>query len=133
MFSRLPLPLKILLWFFVNLGLLVAVCVLLFRAEYHFTFDWLFANSIHQRVDSVRDLLVDDLNTQPPDDWEEVVERFAAAYHVNLALYDEEGRHLLGPTEELPAEVRSQMRPGCASPWARWCAPCCSGCRCCAG
>ena len=110
MFSRLPLPLKILLWFFVNLGLLVAVCVGLFRAEYHFTFDWLFANSIHQRVDSVRDLLVDDLNVQPPDEWEEVIERFAAAYHVNLALYDEEGRHLLGPAEELPAEVRSQMR-----------------------
>ncbi len=110
MFSRLPLPLKILLWFFVNLGLLVAMCVLLFRAEYHFTFDWLFANSIHQRVDAVRDLLVDDLNTQPPDEWEEVIERFAAAYHVSLALYDEEGRHLLGPAEPLPAEVRAQMR-----------------------
>ncbi len=110
MFSRLPLPLKILLWFFVNLGLLVAVCVGLFRAEYHFTFDWLFANSIHQRVDAARDLLVDDLNTQPPDEWEDVVERFAAAYHVSLALYDEDGRHLLGPAEELPAEVRSQLR-----------------------
>ena len=110
MFSRLPLPLKILLWFFVNLGLLVAVCVGLFRAEYHFSLDWLFANSIHQRVDAVRDLLVDDLSTRPPDDWEEVIERFAAAYHVNLALYDEEGRRLLGPTEELPPEVRSQLR-----------------------
>ncbi len=110
MFSRLPLPLKILLWFFVNLGLLVAGCVLLFRAEYHFSFDWLFANSVHQRVDAVRDLLVDDLNRQPPDDWEEVIGRFADAYHVNLALYDEEGRHLLGPLEELPSEVRTQMR-----------------------
>ncbi len=110
MFSRLPLPLKILLWFFVNLGLLVAGCVLLFRAEYHFNFDWLFANSVHQRVDAVRDLLVDDLNRQPPDDWEEVIARFAAAYHVSLALYDEDGRHLLGPSEELPTEVRAQLR-----------------------
>ena len=110
MFSRLPLPLKILLWFFVNLGLLVVMGVLLFRAQYHFTFDWLFANSIHQRVDAARDLLADDLNTRPPDDWEEVIGRFAAAYHVNLALYDEDGRHLLGPVEALPEEVRAQLR-----------------------
>ena len=79
MFSRLPLPLKILLWFFVNLGLLVAGCLLLFRAEYHFNFDWLFANSVHQRVDAVRHLLVDDLNRQPPDDWEEVIGRFCGS------------------------------------------------------
>ena len=109
-FSRLPLPLKILLWFFVNLGGLVAVGVLLFSAEYHFNFDWLFAKGARQRVDAMRQLLVDDLNTQAPDDWEDVVERFADAYHVHFALYDEDGGHLLGPSEELPPEVRTQMR-----------------------
>ena len=109
-FSRLPLPLKILLWFFVNLGGLVAVCALLFDAEYHFNVDWLFARGAHQRVDALRALLVDDLNTQPPDAWADVVERFADAYRVRVALYDEAGRHLLGFADELPAEVRRQLR-----------------------
>ncbi len=110
MFSRLPLPLKILLWFFVNLVGLVAVCALLFNAEYHFNSDWLFARGARQRVDALRALLVDDLNTQPPDAWADVVERFADAYRVRVALYDEAGRHLLGFDDELPAEVRRPLR-----------------------
>ena len=110
MFSRLPLPLKILLWFFANLGGLVAVCALLFNAEYHFNVDWLFARGAHQRVDAMRALLVDDLNTQPPDAWADVIERFSDAYRVRLALYDEAGRHLLGFSDELPPEVRRQLR-----------------------
>ena len=110
MFSRLPLPLKILLWFFVNLGGLVAVCALLFNAEYHFNVDWLFARGAHQRVNAMRALLVDDLNTQPPDSWADVVERFADAYRVRFALYDDAGRPLLGSADELPAEVRRQLR-----------------------
>ena len=38
---RLSLPLKILLWFFLNLAILVAVFLLLFSAEYQFNLDWL--------------------------------------------------------------------------------------------
>ena len=107
--SSLPLPLKILLWFFLNLALLVAGFLLLFNAEYHFNLDWVFSAHAQQRVESMRDLLVDDLNAKPPDEWDDVLDRFDDAYHVRFALYDENGRHLLGSVDDLPSEVRARM------------------------
>ena len=108
---RLSLPIKILLWFFLNLAILVAVFVLLFSAEYQFNLDWLFASAARQRVDAMRDLVVDDLNTHPPDEWEDVLDRFSTAYRVRFTLFDDRGRHLLGPIEELPPTVRQEMGP----------------------
>ena len=108
---RLSLPLKILLWFFLNLAILVAVFVLLFSAEYQFNLDWLFASAARQRVDAMRDLVVDDLNTHSPDEWEDVLDRFSTAYRVRFTLFDDRGRHLLGPIEELPPTVRQEMGP----------------------
>ncbi len=110
MFSRLPLPFKILLWFFLNLAFLVVGFLLLFNAEYHFNLDWVFASHAQQRVESMRDLIVDDLNTQPPDEWDDVLDRFDDAYHVRFALYDERGNHLLGTVDTLPAEVHARMQ-----------------------
>ena len=108
---RLSLPIKILLWFFLNLAILVVVFVLLFSAEYQFNLDWLFASAARQRVDAMRALVVDDLNTHPPDEWEDVLDRFSTAYRVRFTLFDDRGRHLLGPIEELPPTVRQEMQP----------------------
>ena len=107
--SAFPLPFKILLWFFLNVALLVAGFLLLFNAEYHFNLDWVFSNHAQQRVESMRDLIVDDLNTQPPDEWDDVIDRFDDAYHVRFALFDDTGRHLLGSVDDLPTEVRSRL------------------------
>ncbi len=107
--SAFPLPVKILLWFFLNVALLVAGFLLLFNAEYHFNLDWVFSNHAQQRVESMRDLIADDLNTQPPDEWDDVIDRFNDAYHVRFALFDDGGRHLLGSVDNLPAEVRARM------------------------
>ena len=58
----------------------------------------------------MRDLIVDDLNTQPPDEWDDVLDRFDDAYHVRFALFDEKGNHLLGTVDNLPAEVHARMQ-----------------------
>ena len=109
--SRLPLPFKILLWFFLNLAGLLAGFLLLFNTEYRFDLDWVFSSHAQGRVNTMRDLLVDDLNNTAPDEWDELIERFADAYHVRLALYDEHGAYLLGSVDALPSEVRSRMHP----------------------
>ena len=111
MFSRLPLPFKILLWFFLNLALLLAGFLLIFSAEYRFNLDWIFSSHAQQRVDAMRDLIVDDLDTHAPDEWDDVIDRFADAYHVRLGLFDDRARHLLGSVDNLPAEVRIHLRP----------------------
>ena len=115
MFSRLPLPFKILLWFFLNLALLLGGFLLIFSAEYRFNLDWIFSSHAQQRVDAMRDLLVDDLDTHSPDEWDDVIERFADAYRVHLGLFDDRGRHLLGSVDDLPAQVRLRLHPSTSS------------------
>ncbi len=109
--SRLPLPFKILLWFFLNLALLLAGFLLLFNTEYRFDLDWVFSSHAQGRVSAMRDLIVDDLDATAPEEWDEVIERFSNAYHVRLALFDEQGAYLLGAAGALPTEVRQRMHP----------------------
>ena len=108
---RLPLSAKILGWFFLNLAVLAAVFVLLFNAQFRFDLDWVFASNAGQRVDAMRLLIVGELNSAAPDDWSEVLERFGTAYGVHFALFEPNGKHLIGAVTELPGEVRQRMFP----------------------
>jgi len=108
---RLPLSAKILAWFFLNVAVLAAVVVLLFNAQFRFDLDWVFASSAGQRVDAMRALIVGELNTATPDDWAEVIERFSTAYGVHFALFEPNGKHLIGVVTELPQEVQQRMFP----------------------
>ena len=105
----LPLSAKILAWFFLNLAALAAVFVLLFNAQFQFDLDWVFASSARHRVESMRALIVGELNTAPPDDWGGVLERYSDAYRVRFSLFEPNGEYLLGPVAELPPEVRQRM------------------------
>jgi len=108
--ARLPLSAKILLWFFLNLALLAAVFILLFNAQFRFDLDWVLASNASQRVDAMRELIIGELNTTAPDEWDRVIGRFSDAYHVRLSLFDDRGAHLIGTTDELPPEVRQHFR-----------------------
>jgi two-component system sensor histidine kinase CpxA len=119
MFPRLPLPAKILSWFFLNLALLVVVFSVLFNAEFHFDLNWVFATNARERVDAMRDLLVGELDTTSPQEWDQVLERFEDAYHVHFALYDEDGNRLIGAADELPADVHARLTPRPRPPGAR--------------
>lgn len=108
---RLPLSVKILLWFFLNLAMLAVGFLLLLNAQFRFDLNWVFASSARQRVDAVRDLIVGELNTTSPDEWEHVINRFSNAYNVRFSLFEANGDHLLGAVPDLPAEVRARILP----------------------
>lgn len=108
---RLPLSAKILIWFFLNLTVLAVAFALLFNAQFHFDLEWVFASSARQRVDGVRALIVSELNSSHPDDWDAVIDRFSEAYNVRFSLFESSGRHLIGPVAELPEEVRQRIMP----------------------
>ena len=108
---RLPLSAKILIWFFLNLLVLAAVVILIFNAQFRFDLDWVFATSAQQRVDALRALVVGELNTTPPDEWDRVLERFSDAYHVRLSLFEANGDHLIGGITDVPQAVRERMLP----------------------
>ncbi len=106
---RLPLYAKILVWFFLNVVLLAAVFTFLFTAEFSFNLDWFLASGARARIEAVRDLIVGDLNSTPPDEWPQILERYSEAYHVKFRLLDDDGRQLIGDPAELPKEVRDRI------------------------
>ncbi len=106
---RLPLYLKILFWFFLNLLVLSGVIVLLFQIQFRLNLDWLLYTGARERIDAARDLIVGELNVTPPDGWSQVMERFSDAYHVRFALFDEQVAPLVGQMSEVPLEVRERI------------------------
>jgi two-component system sensor histidine kinase CpxA len=106
---RLPLYGKILAWFFLNLVVVAAVFAFLFDAQFHFNLDWLFAAGARERLEAVRDLIIGELETTPPDDWQQVLRRYSEAYRVRFALFDDEANPLIGEPRELPADVRTRI------------------------
>src|ERR1043166_2126100 len=60
--ARLPLSLKILVWFFLNLVLLTAVTLVLFNAQFRFDLNWVFVTSARVRVEAMRNLISEELN-----------------------------------------------------------------------
>ncbi len=107
---RLPLYGKILTWFFLNLVIVSAVVAALFTAQFHFNLDWVFSTAgTSERLEAVRNLILGELEASRPDEWEQVLQRYSEAYHVHFALFDEEGRALVGGIPELPAEVQKRI------------------------
>lgn len=106
---RLPLYAKILGWFFLNVVALVAVVALLFNAQFLFDVDWLLASGARQRIEAVKNLIVGELNTTPPDQWPEVIDRYNDAYDIRFSVYDDEGNPLLGREGPLPPRVRERI------------------------
>ncbi len=109
---RLPLYAKILAWFFLNAVLLAAVFAFLFTAEFNFTLDWFLASGAQARIESVRDLIAGELNTTPPDEWQQIVDRYSEAYHVRFTLFDDAANHLVGDVVDLPPAVRDRILEG---------------------
>src|SRR4051812_15246115 len=107
---RLPLYGKILTWFFLNLLVVTAVVAALFTAQFHFNLDWLFsATGARERLEAVRNLILGELESSRPDEWESVLQRYSDAYPVHFALFDDEARPILGGIPELPPDVRQRI------------------------
>ena len=109
---RLPLSVKIIAWFFLNLVLVGTVVVLVFTTQFRLDLEWIFNTSARERVEAMRNLLAGELSNTPTDEWQRVLERFSAAYGVRCGLFDDDGNFLVGLTEKLPAEVLNRIQHG---------------------
>jgi two-component system sensor histidine kinase CpxA len=119
---RVPLYARILAWSFLNLALIGTVFTLLFLTQFQFDLEWVFATSARNRVETMRNLIIGDLNITATDEWPRVVERYGGAYRIRLGLFDEGANHLVGDVAELPPEVRARIRAAVPSeePGTRW-------------
>ena len=107
---RLPLYAQMLVWFFLNLVLLASVFTFLFTAQFSFNLDWFLTTmGARARIDAARDLIVGELDSSSPDEWEQVLGRYSQAYHTHFILLDDDAHQLVGDTAEIPREVRERI------------------------
>jgi two-component system, OmpR family, sensor histidine kinase CpxA len=105
---RFSLFTKILLWFFLNLLVLIAVFYAAFSLQLRFAADSpLFAAS--NRLDRVARLIMDEMATADKADRPGILTRYSSVYKVDFSLYSTTGEHLAGPEERLPDEVRRHL------------------------
>ncbi len=102
---RFPLYAKILLWFFLNLLILVAGFLLFFQLQLNSA----IVTTVHDRLRPVEQLVMSELTTAPRRDWNDVLKRFSAAYGVTFALYRNSGEQVAGQELTLPKEVVTQL------------------------
>ena len=107
---RLPLSVKILGWFFLNLVLLAGIGFLFAQQKLRFGLDSLIAGPAGDRVRAVAVLVIQGLNETPRQQWDSALEKFSGEYHLRFFLFAEEGREIAGARVNLPAEVAARLR-----------------------
>ncbi|MEO7933554.1 MAG: HAMP domain-containing sensor histidine kinase [Chthoniobacterales bacterium] len=108
---KLPLSLRILGCFFLNLLLLGLAFWAFFRFQLHFGLDSLFAAQSMDRVVAVQRLVEDELQTTPRENWDAILKRFESAYGIQFALFDSAQTQLAGSPLALPRELRERLPP----------------------
>lgn len=108
---KLPLPFyaRILLWLFLNLALLAAGLLIFFQAQFRLGLDVLLSGQTGNRIQSVSEVIAEELNAAPVSSWNDVLKRFSGAYKVQFFLFRADGTQAAGAPVELPAEVRAKV------------------------
>src|SRR5580765_3957860 len=105
---RFPLYLKIVLWFFLNLLLLVVIGFFFFAG--HFGLDLLVSGPVAARISVATETINSELRNRPYADWNTVLENHSSAYGVRFVLFKDDGTQLAGDPTELPQEVKQGLR-----------------------
>ncbi len=105
--TRIPLYAKIVMWFFVNLAVLFVAGWLLVRGQ--FQVSGFSARVAGDRVQNKALEIMAELNTVPSEKWDEILKKHAAPFGVRFFLYDNNGRHLAGPTQPLIPEIHNRL------------------------
>lgn len=107
---RFPLSAKILLWFFLNLLVLVAVFYLVLRVQFRFGLDLLISGRGGDRIQGLANVIAAELADQPRGEWDATLRRFGEGYGVHLLLLRPDGGVVAGEALELPRVVRERLR-----------------------
>ena len=95
------------MWFFVNLAVLFVAGWLLVRGQ--FQVSGFSARVAGDRVQNKALEIMAELNTVPSEKWDEILKKHAAPFGVRFFLYDNNGRHLAGPTQPLIPEIHNRL------------------------
>jgi two-component system sensor histidine kinase CpxA len=116
---RFPLYAKWALGFVLHLALLAAVAMLLLAGRFR---DPLARWTLHRsrdRLESAVRLLIGELETRPPYEWDDPIRRFETQYHLPLALLNSEAEALAGSLSDIPETILERLRRPPFPPGAR--------------
>jgi two-component system sensor histidine kinase CpxA len=106
---RLPLYVRILGWFLLNVLLLGAGLVVFVQIHFGFGLDALVSGRAGDQIESAGHLILDELRGKPPREWGRILHRYDEAYHVTFTLFGPRGEWLAGGLHEIPPGVRAQV------------------------
>jgi two-component system sensor histidine kinase CpxA len=106
----LPLWLQILGWFFLNLILLASVATLAFFGEFRPLLGAFLEGKAGHRLSALAGEVAEALNSRPRSDWPAVLDSFAEGYHVQVALFRQDGSWIAGEIVHPPSEVLEKFR-----------------------
>ena len=85
--TRIPLFVKIVAWFLLNVAVLAAVGWLIAEQQLRFGLDSLLAGRAGDRLRSLADVITQELSEAPPEQWSAVLSKWERAYPIHLELF----------------------------------------------
>jgi two-component system, OmpR family, sensor histidine kinase CpxA len=104
-----PLFARLLLWFFVNLLVLIAGLALMIRVQFGSLDNWLLPESSQAQIQAMSATLLGNLAHSDRSDWGGELAQLSAAYKMDFALFDDRAQWLAGTTLKPPEEIRRAM------------------------
>jgi len=104
-----PLFARLLLWFFVNLLVLIAGLVLMVRVQFGSLDNWLLPESSQTEIQAMSVTLIGNLAHSNRNDWGGELAQLSVAYKMDFALFDSRAQWLAGATLQPPEEIRRAM------------------------
>ncbi len=107
---RLPLYLKILLWFGVNLLVLALLVFGFLSMQFRLSLDWMLSGEAGERVSAIGDSLTNELSQLPEQEWPAALQKRGAQHGVTFALFSSSGIQVMGTqVVQIPAEVLPKL------------------------
>ena len=108
--APISLSTKILLLAFLNLFLLLAVCLAFAKIEFRTNLGSFVLAPVQDRILSVSRLIALDLPEHRPDTWTSLLDRYSSKYPARFYLFTSEGSQLAGPAINLPPRLAAWVK-----------------------
>jgi two-component system sensor histidine kinase CpxA len=108
---RLPLYLKIVCWFLLNLLVVFIFFYFLVHAQLRLGVNSLVGGVAVDRVRNLATQIAGELSSKGRDDWNAALARYEATYKVKFVLLRNDGEWLAGSRLELPDSVKEEVKP----------------------
>ncbi|HSI86358.1 MAG: sensor histidine kinase [Candidatus Methylacidiphilales bacterium] len=108
--TRFPLFARLLLWFFVNVAVVLIALFLTIRFQFATQFRGFLPDTSRPQTQAMAEVLIHELSTTPKEHWDQLLATNGTAYHMEFALYGKGGERMAGPEMMLPPDADSVIR-----------------------